>query len=98
MAEKKPPASDPTKGKTSAPEPDLAAIAAGFVAEFSKLGKQFASTFEEFAEEAQYKFDQELAKALAKHPELYAEVRKTMRQAKKTMDKAAEAFGLKDQP
>lgn len=87
---------EPKKGTKSPNEPDLAAIAAGFAAEAAKLAKQFQSTFEQVAEDAQYKFDQELAKSLAKHPELYAEIRKTMRQVKKTADEAAKAFGLKD--
>ena len=77
------------------PSEELAKIAATFAAEAAKMAKQFQATFDQVAEDAQYKFDQELAKALAKHPELYAEVRKTLRQVKKTADEAAKAFGLK---
>ncbi|MEK6985186.1 MAG: hypothetical protein AABX89_02225 [Candidatus Thermoplasmatota archaeon] len=95
MATKK---GNPASGSDKSSEPDLAAIAAGFATEAAKLAKQFQATFEQVAEEAQYKFDQELAKALAKHPDLYAEVRKTLRQVKKTADEAAKAFGLKDKP
>ncbi len=91
------PSKTPKDEKAKTPEgPDLAAIAAGFAAEAAKLAKQFQATFEQVAEDAQYKFDQELAKALASHPELYAELRKTMRQVKKTADEAAKAFGIKE--
>lgn len=74
--------------------PDVMAIAAGVLKELSVVGAQLKATFDQVAEEAQYKFDQELAKALAKHPELYAEVRRTIRQIQKTADKAAEAMGF----
>lgn len=70
------------------------AIAAGVLKELSVVGAHLKSAVEEVAEDAQYKFDHELAKALAKHPELYAEIRKTLRQLKKTADKAAEALGI----
>lgn len=60
------------------------------------LGKQFKEVADKVADEAQYHFDKELARVLAKHPDLYAEVRKTLRQIKKTADKTAEAFGLKE--
>jgi hypothetical protein len=64
--------------------------------QFGALGKQFKEVADKVGEEAQYHFDKELARALAKHPELYAEVRKTLRQIKKTADKAAESLGLSD--
>ncbi|MHB8632928.1 MAG: hypothetical protein ACYDBQ_03020 [Thermoplasmatota archaeon] len=75
-------------------EPDVIAAAAAVVKELGILGNQFKAAFEQVAEEAQYRFDHELAKALAQHPELYAEVRRTLRQVKKTADKAAEALGI----
>lgn len=59
------------------------------------LGKQFKAVADKVSDEAQYVVDRELARALAKHPDLYAEVRKTLRQIKKTADKTAETFGLK---
>lgn len=59
------------------------------------LGKQFKAVADKVGEETQYIVDRELARALAKHPDLYAEVRKTLRQIKKTADQAAESFGLK---
>ena len=63
--------------------------------QFGELGKQFKAVADKFGDEAQYQFDKELARALAKHPDLYAEVRKTLRQIKKTADKAAESLGFK---
>ena len=74
--------------------PDLAALGAEFARQFGELGRQLKSTFDQVADDAQYAFDKEMGKMMAKHPELYAELRKTMRQAQKTMDKAAEALGL----
>lgn len=59
------------------------------------LGKQFKEVADKVGEEAQFVVDRELARALAKHPDLYAEVRKTLRQIKKTADKTAEALGFK---
>lgn len=82
--------------KTPPPPPDFDAIAADLVKELKKVGAQFKEVADKVSEEAQYHFDKELARALAKHPDLYAEVRKTLRQVKKTADKAAEAFGLKE--
>ena len=76
-------------------QPDLAELAAEFARQFQDLGKQLKSGFEKVSEDAQYAIDTEMAKLMSKHPELYAELRKTMRQAQKTLDKAAEAFGFK---
>ena len=85
---------EPDKGK-GAPPPDLDAFVAEMKAQLTVLGKQFKEVADKVGEEAQYQFDKELARALAKHPDLYAEVRKTLRQIKKTADKAAETLGLK---
>jgi hypothetical protein len=79
----------PPKG---APPVDLDA----FLVEMKKLGAQFKEVADKVADEAQFQFDKELARALAKHPDLYAEVRKTLRQIKKTADKTVEALGFKE--
>lgn len=76
--------------------PDLDAFLDEMKTQFTALGKQFKEVADKVGEEAQYQFDKELARALAKHPELYAEVRKTLRQVQKTVDKAAETLGFKD--
>lgn len=87
----------PRKPPPKEPEgPDLDAFLAEMKAQFNVLGKQFKEVADKVGEEAQYHFDKELARALAKHPELYAEVRKTLRQVQKTVDKAAETLGFKD--
>ena len=82
------------KGKDTPPV-DLDAFLAEMKVQLAALGKQFKEVTDKVGEEAQYHFDRELARALAKHPDLYAEVRKTLRQIKKTADKAAETLGLK---
>ncbi|HUR61485.1 MAG TPA: hypothetical protein VM286_03870 [Candidatus Thermoplasmatota archaeon] len=76
--------------------PDLDAFIGEMKTQFGALAKQFKEVADQVGEEAQYHFDKELARALAKHPDLYAEVRKTIRQVQKTVDKAAETLGLKD--
>ncbi|HET6398843.1 MAG TPA: hypothetical protein VFH47_04750 [Candidatus Thermoplasmatota archaeon] len=81
-------------GGAAGGQPDLAAMAEEFAKQFQELGKQLKSGFEKVAEDAQYALDKEMGKLMAKHPELYAEIRKTMRQTQKTLEKAAEAFGL----
>jgi F0F1-type ATP synthase membrane subunit b/b' len=87
----------PRKPPPKEPEaPDLDAFLAEMKTQFAALGKQFKQVADQVGEEAQFHFDKELARALAKHPELYAEVRKTIRQVQKTVDKAAETLGFKD--
>jgi len=85
----------PEPSKTP-PTPDLEAFITEMRSQLGVLGKQFKEVADKVGEEAQYHFDRELARALAKHPDLYAEVRKTLRQIKKTADKAAETLGLKE--
>ncbi|HLF16581.1 MAG TPA: hypothetical protein VI796_04020 [Candidatus Thermoplasmatota archaeon] len=77
------------------PEPDLGALAQEMRRQFTELGKQVKEALDKVGDEVQYRFDKELGKALAQHPELYAEVRRTMRQVQKTFDKAVETLGLK---
>ena len=91
MPEPRPPPKD-------LPPIDVEAFLKEMKTQFGELGKQFKEVADKVGEEAQYHFDKELARALAKHPDLYAEVRKTLRQIKKTADKAAESLGLGDKP
>ena len=81
--------------KPNAETPDLAAFAEEMRKQLGDVGKQFKTVLDQVGEEVQFQVDKELARALAKHPELYAEVKRTFRQVQKTMDKAAEALGLK---
>lgn len=46
------------------------------------------------SDEAQYELDKVIGRALAENPELYAELRKTYRQAKRTMEKIGQDLGL----
>lgn len=85
------------KGKAGGPAPDI--DLEEFLNEAKKqlvdLGKQFKAVTDKVSEDTQFIVDRELARALAKHPDLYAEVRKTLRQIKKTADEAGKALGLK---
>lgn len=92
MPEPKSPPKTPPK---DAPPIDVEAFLGEMKTQLGVLGKQFKEVADKVSDEAQFTFDRELARALAKHPDLYAEVRKTLRQIKKTADKAAEALGLK---
>ena len=83
------------KKKADAPDVDLDEFLNEAKKQLVDLGKQFKAVADKVSDEAQFVVDRELARALAKHPDLYAEVRKTLRQIKKTADKTAEAFGLK---
>ena len=84
----------PPKGGKDLPPIDVEAFLSEMKTQFGELGKQFKEVADKVTDEAQYQFDKELARALAKHPDLYAEVRKTLRQIKKTADKAAETLGI----
>ncbi|MEK6975678.1 MAG: hypothetical protein AABY18_04970 [Candidatus Thermoplasmatota archaeon] len=81
--------------KANAPDIDLDEFLNEARKQLVDLGKQFKAVADKVSDEAQFVVDRELARALAKHPDLYAEVRKTLRQIKKTADQAAESFGLK---
>lgn len=95
-APRTPPKTPPKTPPDDKPPVDVEAFLDEMRSQFGALGKQFKEVADKVGEEAQYHFDKELARALAKHPELYAEVRKTLRQIKKTADTAAESLGLQD--
>ncbi len=78
------------------PPPDLKAMAKELETSLAQVGRDLKAAFEKAAEETRYELDKGLAKAMAEHPELYADLRRTMRQAKRTVEKTAEALGLKD--
>lgn len=86
---------EPNRKSSSGPDIDVDAFLDEARKQLVDLGKQFKQVADRVGDEAAYVVDRELARALAKHPDLYAEVRKTLRQIKKTADKTAEAFGLK---
>jgi hypothetical protein len=83
-----------SKGKTP-PTPDLEALAAEFVRQATVVAGEFKAAFEKVAEDTQFEFDKGVARFAASNPDLYAEVRRTLRQIEKTAGKAAETFGLK---
>jgi hypothetical protein len=86
MANKPPPAGSP---------PDWERLAADFGRELSKVGAELKDAFEKATAPVRDQAEVEFAKAVAKHPELYRELKKTLRQMEKTVDEAAKAFGFK---
>jgi hypothetical protein len=86
---------EPKRKASAPPDVDLDQFLEEARRQLVDLGKQFKAVADKVGDEAQFVVDRELARALAKHPDLYAEVRKTLRQIKKTADQAAASFGLK---
>lgn len=83
------------RGWMGAEGPALEEVFAEARKAFATLGKQVQEALEKFQEDAQYRFDKELGKQLAKHPELYAELKRGYRQFRKGLDKTARDLGLK---
>jgi hypothetical protein len=83
------------KKSTKGEQPDWEALAAEFGREIAKVGAEFKAAVEEATAPVRDKAEVEFAKVVAKHPELYTEVKKTLRQIQKTADEAAKAFGFK---
>lgn len=50
---------------------------------------------EKLSESAQFEFDKQFGKAVAQHPELYAELRRTYRQVRRGLDKLGKDLGWK---
>lgn len=91
------PANPPPKPGRTPPRddaPELGELAREFARQLESVGKQFKQTLEKVAEDAQYSIDRGTARFFAEHPDLYADVKKTLRQIQKTADKAADALGL----
>lgn len=76
-------------------EPTAADIAKEAAEAFRRLGDDFRDAFAKHAEDLQYRFDKEFGRQLAKHPELYAEVKRGYRSLRRGMDKLAGDLGLK---
>lgn len=66
---------------------ELADVVAAFREAIVDLAADFQDAWDNLMEEGQYHFDKELGKHLAKHPQLYAELRRTGRQVKKAWDR-----------
>jgi hypothetical protein len=74
----------------------LAELVRAFGEKFDEMGSEAKEAIRNISQEAQYELDKQMGKAMASHPELYAEIRKTMRQAKRTLNKVAENFGFRE--
>lgn len=76
-------------------DPTAADITREAVKAFRRLGDDFREAFEKHAEGFQYELDKKIGQQLAKHPELYAELKRGYRNVRKGMDKIAGDLGLK---
>lgn len=77
------------------PDDELAGLVKAFREKAEEIADDVREAFEKFSDEAQYEFDKQLGKVLSEHPELYAELRKTGRQVRRTLDKLSKDLGLK---
>ncbi|MGB1586206.1 MAG: hypothetical protein ACPHID_04080 [Thermoplasmatota archaeon] len=76
-------------------EPTAADITKEAAKAFRQLGADFREAFEKHAEGFQYELDKKIGQQLAKHPELYAELKRGYRSVRRGMDKLAGDLGLK---
>lgn len=76
-------------------EPDLGDVVREARKAFGSLASDFAGAFQKVFDEAEYRFDKELGKQMAKHPDLYAELKRTAKQVRRGLDKFASEAGLK---
>lgn len=75
--------------------PDWEGLAAEFGREIAKVGADFKAAFEQATAPVRDRAEVEFARAVAKHPDLYKQVKRTLREIEKTADEAAKSFGLK---
>ncbi len=76
-------------------EPDLGDVVREARKAFGSVAGDFVDAWRKVLDDAEYKFDKELGKQMAKHPELYAELKRTAKQFKRGIDKVAKDFGIK---
>lgn len=62
---------------------------------FAGLAKDVSEVVQKVFDEAEYRFDKELGKQVAKHPELYAELKRGFKRFRRDLDKWARDVGLK---
>lgn len=74
---------------------ELADVVREFRKAFGGVAKDFREAFQKVFDEAEYRFDKEFGKQMAKHPELYAELKRGAKQLKRGWDKTAREWGLK---
>ncbi len=74
---------------------DPAALFREFRKRFEAIAVDAKQAVEKFSDQAQYEVDKTIGRVMADHPELYAELRRSYRQIKKTLNKVGEDLGLK---
>lgn len=76
-------------------EPTTADIVREATKAFGQLGAQFRDAFAEQIEAAQYRIDKEVARQLAKYPELAVELKRGVRKTRRAVDRFLGDWGLK---
>ena len=74
---------------------ELADVVREFRRAFASVASDFRDAFQKVFDEAEYRFDKEFGKQMAKNPELYAELKRGIKQVKRGVDKTARDWGLK---
>lgn len=82
------------KPKDTPDAPDLAALAQEFAKQAADVARQVQHALRDAADTAQVEVEKVGAKFAADHPDLYAELRKTMLQVQRTAKQAAKEFGF----
>lgn len=80
---------------TDGQDADLADVVREARKAFASVASDFKESFQKAFDEAEYRFDKEFGKQMAKHPELYAELKRGAKQLKRGWDKTAREWGLK---
>ena len=84
----------PPKDDGTGPGPDLGKMAEEFARQAADVARQVQHALRDAADTAQVEVEKLGAKFAADHPDLYAELRKTMIQLQRTAKQAAKEFGL----
>ncbi len=74
---------------------DLSDLVREFRLAMTSVASDFKDAFQKAFDEAEYRFDKELGKQMAKHPDLYADLKRGAKQLKRGWDKTAREWGLK---
>ncbi len=80
---------------TKQPAPDISDVVKEARRAFGSLAKDFQASWQKAFDDAEYRFDKELGKQIAKHPELYAELKRGYKKLRRGTDKLAKDLGLK---
>jgi hypothetical protein len=77
------------------PEVDVTDVVREFGIAISSVIDDFKESFQKVFDDAEYRFDKELGKQIAKHPDLYADLKRTAKKLKRDWDKTSREWGMK---